>query len=407
MEQRTAELRYTVSLLKQEMELSREQQEQLLQARKLEAIGQLTGGIAHDFNNLLTVIKANLEILQEKMGNWLDADDQLSIEDALSAARDGAELTSSLLTFSRRQSLQWRSVNVNSMVQGLKRMLSRSMGPAITLQIETDPKVPAILTDPGQLQSSLMNLVLNARDAMPKGGTITLSTAIIEVLGEGAAGADRVPGRYVVITVADSGVGMDATTLSRVTEPFFTTKKVGMGTGLGLSIVHGFATQSSGRLDIQSQPGLGTRVQLFLPATRPELAPPPQNAPSALPRGVETILVVEDRPSVRRVVNRYLRDLGYSVLEAGNVEEAIEILETESDIDLVFSDIVMPGGKSGYDLANWLVAQRPSVKCLLTTGYSENRSGLSGVDLPPVLDKPYSKEQLAQRIRQLLDQIDQ
>lgn len=236
--QRTTELSYTVSLLKQEMELRREQQEQLLQARKLEAIGQLTGGIAHDFNNLLTVIKANLEILRDKIRHRLDADDHLSIEDALSAARDAAELTSGLLTFSRRQPLQWRSVNVNSMVQGLKRMLSRSMGPAITLMIETDPKVPTILTDPGQLQSSLMNLVLNARDAMPKGGTITLSTATVEVLSEGVAGADRVSGRYVVITVTDSGVGMDATTLSRVTEPFFTTKRPGMGTGLGLSIRH-------------------------------------------------------------------------------------------------------------------------------------------------------------------------
>ena len=404
-EHRTAELSYTVTLLKREMELRRDQQEQLLQARKLEAIGQLTGGIAHDFNNLLTVIKANLEILREKIGNRLDADDQLSIQDALSAARDGAELTSSLLTFSRRQPLQWRSVNVNSMVQGLKRLLSRSMGPAITLMIETDPKIPAILTDPGTLQSSLMNLVLDARDAMPKGGTITLNTATVEVFGEGAASADLVPGRYVVITVTDSGIGMDATTLSRVTEPFFTTKRPGMGTGLGLSIVHGFATQSGGRLNIQSQPGLGTRVRLLLPATRPELAPPPQNAPSVIPQGVETILVVEDRSSVRRVVHRYLRDLGYSVLEAGNVQEAIEILETEPDLDLVFSDIVMPGGKSGYDLANWLAAHRPSVKCLLTTGYSENASGLSGVDLPPVLAKPYSKEQLAQRIRQLLDQI--
>ena len=408
MEERTAELTRTVARLEQEMQARREQEAQLVQARKLEAIGRLTGGIAHDFNNLLMVIKGNLYLLGEQAQDRLDAEERLFIEDAQSATQQSIELTSGLLAFSRQQPLRAQLTSVNRLVQDMERLLSRVLGPAITWQIQTAPDIPDILIDPGQLQTALLNLVLNARDAMPRGGALGIHTALVDVRnGTDAPTADLTPGRYVEVTVTDTGIGMDAATLARACEPFFTTKKAGQGTGLGLSTVYGFATQSQGSLVIQSQPGLGTCVRLFLPVVVASDAPKPATALDGDAVGdAATILVVEDQAHIRRLASRYLRNLGYAVLEAANGQEAIEILETEPDINLVFTDIVMPNAMSGYDLAAWVAAHRPGLPCLLTTGYSSaSASAIAHSDLPPfpVLAKPYSQDQLAHEIRQLLD----
>ncbi|MDG4597770.1 MAG: PAS domain S-box protein [Candidatus Contendobacter sp.] len=406
----------TKTLLEREMQTRRDQETQLAQARKLEAIGRLTGGIAHDFNNLLTVIKGNLEILREQNDDWSDSDWALLIEDALSAARQGAELTNGLLAFSRQQPLQLQRTRVNRVVQSLQRLLERVLEPPIRLRVEIDPTLPDVMTDPGQLQAALLNLMLNAQDAMAEGGILDVHTTTLDIRSEAVAPATHlVPGRYVVVTVTDSGIGMDADTLARACEPFFTTKPFGRGTGLGLSTVYGFVTQSQGGIAIESQPNQGTTVRLFLPALEPASARTVREAPSSLlspspyslapAEGAETILVVEDEARVRRLACRHLRDLGYSVLEAADVQEAIAILETEPDIQMAFSDIVMPGDLNGYELANWLATHRPTVKCLLTTGRHEQTRVVS-TDAPPsapVLAKPYSKKQLAHWIRQRLN----
>ncbi|MFO1424591.1 MAG: PAS domain S-box protein [Candidatus Competibacteraceae bacterium] len=407
----------TKTLLEREIQTRRGQEAELAQARKLEAIGRLTGGIAHDFNNLLTVIKGNLEILREQSDDWPDSDWALLIEDALSAARQGAELTNGLLAFSRQQPLRLQRTRVNRVVQSLQRLLDRVLEPTIRLRVETDPTLPDVMTDPGQLQAALLNLMINAQDAMAEGGILDVHTTTLDIQSEAVAPVTHlVPGRYVVVMVTDSGIGMDADTLARACEPFFTTKPFGKGTGLGLSTVYGFATQSQGGIAIESQPNQGTTVRLFLPALEAISARTAREAPSPPPlppsprlltpaEGAETILVVEDETRVRRLACRYLRDLGYPVLEAADAQEAIAILETEPDIQAVFSDIVMPGDLNGYDLANWLATHRPTVKCLLATGRHEQARVVS-TDAPPpipVLTKPYSKKQLAQQIRQWLD----
>ena len=404
------ELRQAMALLEREVQTRRAQEAQLTQARKLEAVGQLTGGIAHDFNNLLTVIKGNLELLRRQAGDRLAYEESLWIEDALAATRDGVDLTAGLLAFSRRQPLQPQRIRVNDLVRNLERLLGRVLGPTIAWRVETDPAVPDLLTDAGQLQSALLNLVINAQDAMPDGGTLGIQTAVVTLPGDEAPPlADLTPGAYGVITVTDSGVGMDAETLARACEPFFTTKATGRGTGLGLSIVHGFAAQSGGALVLASRPGEGASVRLFLPVAptsdAPAMPDPPSQRLPASMGGSETILVVEDQPRVRRLASQYLRDLGYQVLEAADAEEALAILETEPELQGVFSDIVMPGECNGYDLAAWIAAHRPEVKCLLTTGYTD-RERVARSDVsppPPVLAKPYSREQLAQRLRQVLD----
>ena len=404
-------LHETMARLEREIETRREQEVQLLQARKLEAIGRLTGSIAHDFNNLLTVVKGNLELLRGMGENRLDPDQSLLIEDALSAVRQSAELTAGLLAFSRQQPLQPKRTQVTLILQGLERLLERVLGPTITLRMVADPALPDVLSDPGQLQAVLMNLLINAQDAMPDGGALDVrATTFLVCPGAAAPVADLAPGQYVVVTVADSGIGMDADTLAWACEPFFTTKPTGKGTGLGLSTVYGFAAQSRGGLTLESQPGQGTTVRLFLPALEPASGRPaepltaPRPVPSSLAHRTETLLVVEDESRVRRLACRYLRELGYTVLEAADAEDALAILETEPEIQLVFSDIVMPGKLNGPDLARWIAAHRPEVKCLLTTGYHDQvQAALAGEALPPILAKPYDKKQLADQIRQQLD----
>jgi PAS domain S-box-containing protein len=387
--------------------------EQLAHTQKLKAIGQLTGGIAHDFNNLLTIIKGNLDLLYGQ--NQTDPDQRLILDDARSATRQSIELTSALLAFAHQQPLRVKPTRVNRLVENIGVILQRTLGPLITLRTDLDLQLPDILIDPNQLQAALLNLAFNARDAMPKGGTINVHTALVTLPGEinpppticgicplGGVmpPSDLTPGRYVVVMIADTGCGMDKATLSRACEPFFTTKETGLGTGLGLSSVYGFVHQSQGGLVIQSRPGLGTCILIFLPAIiagHEDLTP---EAPATLVEGSVTILLVEDEPRVRRLSGRYLRDLGYEVLEATNAEEAIEILETEPNLQILFSDIAMPGKMDGYNLACWVAVHYPTVKCLLTTGYSKNTNvALADTYLRfPVLQKPYSCKQLAQHI---------
>jgi PAS domain S-box-containing protein len=398
--ERTASMELAYDILKQETQTRRDQEEQLAQARKLKAIGQLTGGIAHDFNNLLTIIKGNLDLLHDHAEEQTDPDQQLILDDARSATRQSIELTSALLAFSRQQPLQVKPTRVNRLMQDFERLLRQASGPAITLQINTDPQLPDILTDPGQLQAALLNLAINARDAMPKGGTLRISTALVTLPNGDGANPSLAPGRYMVVTITDTGIGMDKATLARACEPFFTTKSTGQGTGLGLSSVHGFAHQSNGGITFQSQPGRGTCVRLFLPATIAGHAPLPPEAPPVIVADTATILVVEDESRVRRLAIRYLHDLSHQVLEAANAEEAIAILETEPDLQILFSDIVIPSTMNGYDLANWVTIHRPTVKCLLTTGYSKDRGVMADSTYSrfPILPKPYSREQLAHYI---------
>ncbi|MFO1371113.1 MAG: PAS domain S-box protein [Candidatus Competibacteraceae bacterium] len=406
-EERTKELAHTVERLNREIKVRRDQEVKLVQAQKMEAIGQLTGGIAHDFNNLLTIVKGNLELLQRALASRLSSEEWGLIEDALSAAGSGAELTSRLLTFSRRQALNPRRADLNRLLDEFGRMLRRLLSADVALRLDTDPGIPDVVVDAGQLQNALLNLALNAQDAMPTGGTLALRSRLVEIdAATDAPVAGLALGRYVEVAVADSGVGMDEETLQRVFEPFFTTKGAGKGSGLGLAMVYGFAAQSGGGVAVDSQLNQGTVVRLLLPAAGVAELAATATDKEVVPGGTETILVVEDDELVRRIATRHLRGLGYTVLEAADAEDAMAILETEPEIDLVFSDILMPGPMDGYALANWVVTERPDLRCLLTTGYSGMRGQqILPSDAPPrpVLAKPYSREQLAQRIRAVLD----
>jgi PAS domain S-box-containing protein len=382
-------------------------QSQLLQAQNMQVVGQLTGGIAHDFNNLLTIILANLGILADEIVGETDAYPRELLDDALSAARDGAELTHRLLAFSRKQPLQVKRVDINEFLRNVSRFLQRTLTENVELRINLGNEVPPVLVDPGQLENALLNLVINARDAMPAGGTLTVETTRERVaLDEAAPVPDLAPGDYVMIAVRDSGIGMSPEHMERAIEPFFTTKERGKGSGLGLSMVYGFAKQSGGDLLLRSTVGQGTTVSMLLPQAALTLEegdaePTPPNAP----RGSERVLLVEDEPRVRKLAKRSLLGLGYRVMEAENAAEAMRALEAEVPVDLLFSDIVMPGDMNGRMLARWASHRSRGLKVLLTTGFSEeaNSELAMGKDGFPLLNKPYSKEELATAVRAVLD----
>jgi PAS domain S-box-containing protein len=378
---------------------------QLLQAQKMEMVGQLTGGIAHDFNNLLTVILGNMQLLTKTMD--LDDGDPAVFElldDALSAARDAAELTKRLLAVSRKEPLQRQGIDLSSFLRDLQRFLRRTLGPDITVQVDVEANLNQLFCDRPQLESALLNLALNARDAMPKGGQLTLQA---EVKEEAELDLTLEPGTCVELSVVDTGEGMTTEQLSHAIEPLYTTKRSTMGTGLGLSMVYGFCEQAGGRFRLESKPGAGTRATIILPLNGES----DQEAEQTLeikPRTVTqtgTVLVVEDEARVRKLAGRYLKDFGYKVLFAENGESAIETLQSESAVELVFSDIVMPGKVNGNDLYLWVKAHRPKMKVLLTTGLRSKEVAESakevGPAVPIVLPKPYSKERLAAAIRDL------
>lgn len=380
-----------------------EMEEQLLQTQRLESLGQLTGGIAHDFNNLLTVILGNAELLQDdlqqharllRLANHIDM-----------AATRGANLTRQLLAFSRKQTLQPVAVDINKLLVNLRGMLSRTLGEHIVINVKSQYALWSAYVDPNQLEVALLNLCINSRDAMPDGGTLTMETCNV-TLDEAFPDThlEVKPGDYVRISITDTGVGIPADVLDRVFEPFFTTKEKGKGTGLGLSMVFGFVKQSNGHISVYSEVGLGTTIHLYLPCSGDEVAATAENTRQVVEGGNEIVLMVEDNDLVRQFGQELLRSLGYQVLTASDGASALEMLRDQNEIQLLFTDVVMPG-MGGPDLARRALALRPGLKVLYASGYTQdsmmhNGKLDAGVHL---LAKPYGKAELARKLREALE----
>lgn len=382
---------------------------QLRQAQKLEAIGQLTGGVAHDFNNLLAVIQGNLSLLSEdlKTGNDAAADGTMELlGDALKASERGADLTQRLLAFSRKQVLQPQTLDLNELVTGMEDMLRRTLGETIDLKVNLKKGDWSTLIDPSQLENALLNLVLNARDAMAEGGRLTIKTKDMK-LDEGyvATHLGASAGDYIMLAVNDTGTGMTADVRDKVFDPFFTTKGVGKGSGLGLSMVHGFVKQSGGFVDIYSERGVGTSVKLYLPRSLEEKEFVEKTKVTSYEGGHETILVVEDDEDVRRMTFRILNRLGYRVHQAKDGKAALNLLENENPMDLLLTDLVLPGGMNGLQIAKAVGKIGPRTKVLFMSGYTENAIVHDGrVDEGAhLISKPFSPNNLAAKIREVLD----
>lgn len=372
----------------------------LSQSQRLEAVGQLTGGVAHDFNNLLTIVLGNADLLA---GDGLDAAQRRQALDMLTgAAERGAVLTRQLLAYARQQPLVPSAVDVHQLVAAMQPMLRRSLGEHIEIAVETAPQLWPAMVDATQLETALLNLCLNARDAMPSGGRLTLETTRL-TLADGEA--DLPAGDYVRLRVADTGAGIAPDDLQRVFEPFFTTKAKGKGTGLGLAMVYGFVRQSGGQIGIRSEPGRGTTVQLDLPrASSPVVAVPAPQA-AVVRGGHDTLLVVEDDELVRLLASTELQALGYQVVEASNGVEALRLIEQGLAFDLLFTDVIMPGGLSGRELADAARRLRPGLRVLFTSGYTEDafaQPGQPDAGLP-LLPKPYRRAELARAVRDALE----
>ncbi len=389
-----------------DLSMRKSAEQALRQALKMEAIGQLTGGVAHDFNNLLTVIMGNLELLEMRLTD--EAQREL-IKEAQEAADMGARLTNRLLAFARRSQLEPKPVDLNAMVLNLTDMLQRTLGGAVSLNSALSTELWPILADPGQLENAIINLAVNSRDAMPGGGKLLLETGNV-TFDEHDVGMETVPvpGDYVRLSITDTGEGMPEQVRKKAFEPFFTTKETGKGTGLGLSMVYGFTKQSGGYAAVYSELDKGTTINLYLPrhtTGRDEISGADDTAHMPAGNG-ELILAVEDDLRVRRLTITRLRALGYRVLEATDGAAALELLETESDIDLVFTDLVMPGGISGYDLAEQVRQRWPDIRVLLTSGYAEeviNGEKLTAKNLH-LLRKPYRQSDLARSVRQVMEE---
>jgi PAS domain S-box-containing protein len=382
----------------------REAETQLQQAQKMETVGQLTGGVAHDFNNLLTVVIGGLDLALGRVQTEI----RPVIESSLRAAERGAALVRQLLAFSRRQTLVPEALDFNRLVSGMEDLLSRTLGEHIGIEMKPAPELWSAFADKGQVEIALLNLAVNARDAMPDGGKLTIETGNTHLDKDYAIrNAEVTPGDYVMLAVTDTGIGMPPDVIEHAFEPFFTTKEVGKGSGLGLSMIYGFAKQSGGHLKIYSELGHGTTVRLYLPRLSAEAAPATTAlaGPADHPRGGETILVVEDDADVRRFVVGQLRDLGYRVLEAADGPSAQTILDSDQSIDLLFTDVVMPGGMTGRQLAEGAKQRRPNLKTLYGSGYTENSIVHQGKLDPGVhfLAKPFRRQDLAVKVREALD----
>jgi PAS domain S-box-containing protein len=384
-------------------------EEQLVQAQKMETVGQLSGGIAHDFNNLLTVIVGNAEVLSRQLKARPDL--QRLAEDIEHAGDRGAELTQRLLAFSRRQTLSPMEFDCNDHLEFMRALLRRMLREDIDIKTAFDADLRSTFADPAQLESAVLNLALNAQDAMPGGGCLTLTTANLPLDGEYASLHPEVrPGEYVMIAITDNGEGMPKEVLDHVFEPFFTTKEVGKGSGLGLSMVYGFAKQSNGHVAIYSEPSLGTTVRIYLPATASKAGKPRIETPTkdeALPIRLqvrqETVLVVEDDPFVRTYAVNCLASLGYRVVEALDGGDALKKLSDGVNADILFTDVVMPGGISGWELAERARQAWPALRVLLTSGYALETLAANG-RLPSglaILNKPYRKADLAHRLHEV------
>ncbi len=382
--------------------------EQLRQSQKLEAVGQLTGGLAHDFNNLLAAIGGSLELMRRRGLEGRQADLERYIGVAHGAVKRAAALTHRLLAFSRRQTLEPKSVNLNRLVNGMEDLLRRTLGPGIALENVAAVGLWNVHADPSQLENALLNLCINARDAMPEGGTLVVETANRWVDARTAPARDLPEGQYVSLTVSDNGVGMSAEVAARAFDPFFTTKPIGMGTGLGLSMIYGFAKQSGGQVRIYSEVGQGTSVSIYLPRhdrTEENTAEAEQveTAPRA-DRG-DTVLVVDDEASLRMLIVEVMQGLGYATLEAGDGADALRILESNQRIDLLLTDVGLPGGMNGRQVADAARTLRTGLKVLFITGYAEN-AVLSHGHLAPgmhVMTKPFEMDALAKRVKTLIE----
>jgi PAS domain S-box-containing protein len=384
----------------------KEAEHALRQMQKIEAVGQLTGGVAHDFNNLLMVIIGNLELLMDepmlqKHRSQLDA--------IMKAAELGESLTKRLLAFARRSPLKPQPIQLNQVIADLVQMLERVIGESVTLTTSLEPEIWQTKVDPDQFRSALVNLAINARDAMPEGGSLVIETRNFHMDGVLDDALQIQLGQYVAISVTDTGCGMPQEVIEHVFEPFFTTKAVGAGTGLGLSMVYGFSKQSGGDVTIFSEPQKGTTVNLFLPryeeGTTETAAAKPEPALAIRPRTGETILVVEDNEQVRVLARSRLEMLGYVVVEAENGQAALNILKAGTKVDLVFTDLVMPGGISGYVLTEHVHTHYPDIPVVMTSGYAEElvNSDMLTARKVKLLRKPFRHAELAQTIRDALD----
>jgi PAS domain S-box-containing protein len=378
----------------------------LRQSQKMEAVGQLTGGLAHDFNNLLTGITGSLEMLASRLeqGKLADADRYLSV--AQGAAKRAAALTHRLLAFSRRQTLDPKPTDVKQLVCGMDDLIRRTVGPAVTVKVASAAGLWPVLVDPNQLENALLNLCINARDAMPNGGSLMIDTDNLTLDEPQAKALDLPAGAYVLLSVADTGSGMTAEVIARAFDPFFTTKPLGEGTGLGLSMVYGFARQSGGQARIFSEPGKGTQVCLYLPRYTGDASvfEPPAEAPLVQRGAGETVLVVDDEPAVRMLISEVLEELGYTVLEAGTGTSGLDILQSNRRVDLLITDVGLPGGMNGRQLADAALVTRPKLKILFITGYAENAVLGEGTLKPGmhILTKPFSLDTLGRRIREII-----
>jgi PAS domain S-box-containing protein len=387
----------------------RKNEQALRQSQKMEAVGQLTGGVAHDFNNLLQIIVGNLEVLRRTLPPNSGRQHR-AVEQAMTGAKRAAALTQRLLAFARRQPLDPKPIDVNSLMSGMSDLLHRSLGETISVETVSGAGLWPVEADRHELEAAILNLAVNARDAMPNGGRLTVETTNVRIdENYAAAHAEVTPGQYVAIAVSDTGEGMDAGTAAQAFEPFFTTKPVGKGTGLGLSQVYGFVKQSGGHVKLYSELGQGTTVRIYLPRLTRVGAPIEVETDPTAPEGSteETILVLEDDDDVRTYSVESLRELGYRVIEAHDGPSALRLLERQPHVDLLFTDVVLPGGLTGAQVAAQAHALRPTLKVLFTTGYARNaiiHHGRldKGVSL---LTKPFTYADLAAKVRDILDQL--
>jgi PAS domain S-box-containing protein len=394
------QLLQTVANLYSTLVQRRHYEEQLAHAQRLDALGQLTGGVAHDFNNLLTVISGNLQLLEAELADRPGAQDILA--SALRSVGRGAELTSKLLVFARRQHLTPTALDPAAVLEDLKLMLRSTLGDGIEVRVEHPDRLPSTFADASQLDNALLNLVLNARDAMPRGGRLTIAASERWVMADAARPA-RTAGHYVAFRVQDAGEGMSPEVLAHAFEPFFTTKGLGRGTGLGLSMVYGFVQQSGGFIEIESRPGAGTTVEMFLPVAAAE---PGATAAAPSPReamGGETVLLVEDDDDLRAVAAAFVKSLGYRVIPTANAADALAALEVGAgEIALLFSDVMLGSGMNGVELALAARNLQPSLGVLLTSGYDPVSAQLNSDSQFELLAKPYRREQLDAAIRRNL-----
>lgn len=384
-----------------------ESQEQLRQSQKMEAIGQLTGGIAHDFNNMLATITSSLELMNRRIASGKAGDLTRYLTMSSTAAQSAAALIQRLLAFSRKQTLDLQAIEVNGLIAQMEDMLRRSTGENVQFALSLQPGLPAVRSDRNQLENALLNLTINARDAMPEGGTIRIATSIRELdAGYAAMHPEVVPGQYVMVSVSDNGTGMSPEVVAKAFDPFFTTKPIGQGTGLGLSMIYGFARQTQGHASIHSIVGEGTTVNIYLPCNLNSVKVSETRAQSVArsPQGHgETVLFVEDEPGVRLVLAEILGELGYATHEAIDAPSAMAVAHNLDRLDLLISDVGLPG-TNGRQLAEMMRAQRPDLKVLFITGYATN-AAIKGEFLGRGMDmlaKPFTIDALAHKVRAML-----